>query len=136
MYKGFKGLLLSIAFLHISFFSYQVLCSSFTLQDPCRSPLSKIDSHSSGRRFSFLPANTDCFITGQVQEGFFYGKNIRTLNNDVPDVQTRFRHRMHVGFHLKHYDPLLKDKKTIVEAALKLHNMQWWQDENSNLLIR
>ena len=136
MYKGFKGLLLSIAFLHTSFFNYQFLLSSSDLQDAHMSALSKIQTHSSGRRFSFLPANTDCFITGQVQEGFFHGKNIRTLNNDVPDVQTRFRHRMHVGFHFKHYDPLLEDKNPIIEAALKLHNMQWWQDENSNLLIK
>ncbi|MBL4587717.1 hypothetical protein JKY79_00030 [Candidatus Babeliales bacterium] len=150
MNKGSKYSLLLAILLHISFFNCQILLPISDKEDSSMGfssdeesisihhHLSRQSDHRrlNSRRLSFLPINTDCFITGQVQEGFFYGKNIRTLNNDVPDVQTRFRHRMHVGFYFKHYDPLIEDKKPIVEAALKLHNMQWWQDENSNLLIK
>ncbi len=85
---------------------------------------------------SFSAGNTDLFLSGQIQEGFFYGKNLRRLSKQVPDVQSRFRHRMHIGFLLQHYDPHAQKKEPIIEAAIKLHNMQWWQDEYSNLLIK
>jgi hypothetical protein len=88
-----------------------------------------------GKKLSFLPEPINCFVSGQIQEGFFHGRNLRTLNTQLPDTQSRFRHRMYLGFYCDQKNAENPDQK-IFQAALKLHNMQWWQDQNSHLLIK
>lgn len=87
-----------------------------------------------GKQLALGARNIDLYMQGQIQEGFFYGSKIRTLNDNVPDVQARFRHRMSVGF-LAQFG-VERYGSSAVDAAIKLHNMLWWQDEYSNLLVK
>jgi hypothetical protein len=136
MYGERKKKVLFLSFFTFIFYFLSVRNQLFSAQKSYHSADQSLIVQDQKQPLSFSAGNTDLFLSGQIQEGFFYGKNLRRLTKEVPDVQSRFRHRMHVGFLLQHYDAHGSKKDPIIEAAIKLHNMQWWQDEYSNLLIK
>ncbi len=81
----------------------------------------------------FTQKNTQFSMGGEIQEGYFNVKQVRTLNHLIPDTQARFRHRASLCFLARCAD---EQNLFSVEAACRLHAMTWWQNEYTNLLIR